>query len=134
MRRILLLVLATLSATFVLAAFVRAPEHTLAGTLDQSFTGIGLVQIIGSGKDQAQTFTAGVTGNLDRVDVDIFKGGAVGTNQPTQGLTLTIRTTSSGLPTSTVLATAAIPKDSVPCDEGGLNCLSPWQLRPRSQS
>jgi hypothetical protein len=53
-----------------------------------------------------QTFTAGVSGMLTRVDLNLFCSGCVGT---TPNLTVSIRATSAGLPTGADLATATIP-------------------------
>ncbi|PYQ49403.1 MAG: hypothetical protein DMF59_13725, partial [Acidobacteria bacterium] len=53
-----------------------------------------------------QTFVPSVTGQLNRLDVDLFCSGCSGTNPP---ITIEIRTASGGLPTSTVLATTTIP-------------------------
>jgi hypothetical protein len=53
-----------------------------------------------------QTFTAGVTGQLTQVDVDLFCSGCTGT---TPNLTLSIRATSGGLPTGADMASATIP-------------------------
>ncbi len=55
----------------------------------------------------AQTFQAGVTGQLSRVDLNLFCSGCTGTFP---NLTVSIRaTTGSGLPTGADLATATIP-------------------------
>lgn len=55
-----------------------------------------------------QTFTAGVTGQLTRVDLDLFCSGCTGT---TPNLTVSIRATTGtpALPTGADLATATIP-------------------------
>ena len=54
-----------------------------------------------------QTFVAGATGALTRLDLSLFCSGCAGviTNPP---IVVEIRTTSAGLPTSTVLATTSI--------------------------
>jgi uncharacterized repeat protein (TIGR01451 family) len=55
----------------------------------------------------AQTFQAGVTGQLSRVDLDLFCSGCTGT---TPNITVSIRATDAGgLPTGADLATGAIP-------------------------
>ena len=56
-----------------------------------------------------QTFIPAVTGKLVKVDVQLFCSGCTGT---TPNLTLSIRSTSGGLPTGADLATATIPGDS----------------------
>jgi hypothetical protein len=80
---------------------------TNAPTLDQQNTslsnsgfGVNTTQWIG------QTFLDGITGTLPKVDVNMFCSGCSGVNPP---VTVEIRTTSGGLPTSTVLATTTIP-------------------------
>jgi hypothetical protein len=52
-----------------------------------------------------QTFTPSVTGQLTRVDVDLFCSGCTGT---TPNITVSVRATSSDLPTGADLATATI--------------------------
>jgi hypothetical protein len=61
---------------------------------------------ITSGGSLAQTFTAGLTGDLSRVDVYL---GYLTQTPPTQPITLEIRTADASGPTSTVLATETIP-------------------------
>lgn len=76
--------------------------------LDQSSTDAGFAIGIFSNQTLGQTFTAGTTGNLDQVDLDV--GYVTATSVPT--LTALITSTSAGLPTTT-LATAVIPRSSV---------------------
>jgi hypothetical protein len=52
-----------------------------------------------------QTFTPAVTGQLARVDINLFCSGCTGT---TPNLTLSIRATSAGLPTGSDLASATV--------------------------
>jgi hypothetical protein len=86
-----------------------------AGTLDQSQTladgashsiydddGMG-----SSGQSVAQTFTAGLTGDLDQVDLNISKFGS-----PAADLTVQIWDTVSGTPVN-VLATESVPASSL---------------------
>lgn len=54
----------------------------------------------------AQSFTAGMGGQLERVDVDLFCSGCTGT---TPNVTVSIRATSGDLPTGADLASATIP-------------------------
>jgi hypothetical protein len=86
-----------------------------SGTLDQSQTDTsgGSVPITGPNfltgpASEAQTFTAGLTGGLDRVDLHLLGVSVTGP------LTVEIRDTSGGLPGSTVLASASVPASSVP--------------------
>jgi hypothetical protein len=53
-----------------------------------------------------QTFVPAVSGQLAKIDMSLFCASCSGTDQP---LTVEVRTTSSNLPTSTVLASATIP-------------------------
>jgi hypothetical protein len=75
-----------------------------AGTLDQSQTNAsgGVEALIGPSELMAQTFTAGITGQLDQVDLLLDRTGSPGS------LIVEIRTVSEGLPTSTVLASATV--------------------------
>ncbi len=68
-------------------------------TVGSTGDGIGTTQWIG------QSFNPGVTGQLTQVDADLFCSGCTGTVQP---ITVEVRTTSGGLPTTSVLATASI--------------------------
>ncbi|HEX9367715.1 MAG TPA: carboxypeptidase-like regulatory domain-containing protein, partial [Vicinamibacterales bacterium] len=83
-------------------------DATLANlpTTDQknltlSNSGVGITTTTWGG----QTFTAGVTGTLTRVDVNLFCSGCTGT---APNLTLSVRATSANLPTGADLASATI--------------------------
>src|SRR6185437_11981040 len=79
---------------------------TAAGTLDQQNTTVGGTgQIITTTTWYAQTFIPGVTGQITQIDADLFCSGCSGTNP---AITIEIRTTSGGLPTTTVLASTTI--------------------------
>jgi hypothetical protein len=90
---------------FVLAAAVSScllPAAASAGTLDQQQlldTAPG-PQVMNQGASVAQTFTAGITGRVDQVDLELTWI----TGQPTQPLTVEIRDAVGSLPGSTVLA------------------------------
>jgi hypothetical protein len=89
---------------------VLAPGAALAGTLDQQQTdGSGGNSAIFSGQSDAQTFTAGLSGGVDRVDLQLE---TVAT--PTAPLTVEIRNVSGGMPGTTVLASQSVPGSSVP--------------------
>ena len=105
-------------ALALLLVLVLAPGMARAsGTLDQSQTdfsggGGGIAgpdNTFNGPESSAQTFTAGLTGGVDRVD--LFLGGT--TVLPTAPVTVEIRDTSSGTPGSTVLASASVPSASV---------------------
>jgi hypothetical protein len=85
-----------------------------AGTLDQQQTTQDAAPALFGSADGpqslAQTFTAGITGGLDQVDLMLQKLG-----NPPSPITIQIRSVSAGLPggLSAVLATASLPTASV---------------------
>src|SRR5215211_9158286 len=83
-----------------------------AGTLDQQQTisNFGGLQV-DSTQSKAQTFTAGLTGQLDQVDLALSDMGA------TTPLTVQIRDGSATAPGDTVLASASVPTSDVPSIE-----------------
>jgi Bacterial Ig domain len=100
----------------LIALFAFAPVRAAAqaGTLDQQQTDtsggnitMGEVPFFGFNASFAQTFTAGLSGELDRVDLPLQGGG-------TDPLIVEIRDTSGGVPGGTVLASASVPASSVP--------------------
>lgn len=77
----------------------------------------------------AQTFTAGKTGTLNRVDVKLSQYTPAFT--PTAPVTVQIRNVSGGSPGSTVLATTTIPIASVPNPQAGeVAAFVPAQFAP----
>lgn len=101
------------AAVFALAA----PITVLAtGTLDQENTATGTAfgQIgtwDGDGSSptlHAQTFVAGISGNLDQIDIPLRVVG-----NPGVPLTVEIRTTSGGQPTATTIGGASVAQASV---------------------
>jgi hypothetical protein len=91
-----------------LLACLTVPASAAAGDLDQQ-------QILGPGargitstQSGAQTFTAGRTGLLDQVDLNLAKGGS-----PVD-LTVELRDVAAGEPGTQVLAAASVPASSVP--------------------
>jgi hypothetical protein len=90
------------------------PASASAGTLDQqqAITGPGGF-LIYSGESTAQTFTAGITGGLDRADLYLF---AFGT--PSPDLIIEIRDASSSGPGSQILAGRSLPPSAVPMSGG----------------
>ncbi len=86
------------------AACALAPATALAGTLDQQQTNASAGYVgIGSGQSGAQTFTAGLSGGVDRVDLVLQKVG-----DPTAPLIVEIRNASGGVPGTTVLASESV--------------------------
>ena len=63
---------------------------------------------IDSGETPAQTFTAGLSGGIDQVDLHLESHG------PTTPVTVEIRDTSGGAPGATVLAAQSVPASSSP--------------------
>ena len=105
MRKILVvLAVAAVSAPLLLGGTASAS----AGTLDQQ-------QLVGSGdtyvdstQSLAQTFTAGLTGNLDRVDLFLRV-----LNGPTLPMTVEIRNATADSPGGTVLASQSVGPSSI---------------------
>jgi hypothetical protein len=94
----------------VCAACALAPAAALAGTLDQQQTDFSVgTGTIDSSETSAQTFTAGLSGGIDQVDLYLETSGS-----PTTPLNVEIRDVSGGAPVTTVLAGQSIPVSSVP--------------------
>lgn len=98
-------------------AFMLVPGAASAGTLDQQQPTAGdPAGIVGpsssSPQSLAQTFTAGLSGLLDQVD--LFLDDHFGPPSTTGPLTVEIRDTTGGFPGSIVLASASVPESSVP--------------------
>jgi hypothetical protein len=87
------------------------PGTALADTLDQQQPNGGSDTKVGSVESLAQTFTAGLTGGLDRVE--LLLGYPESDSAPDAALTVEIRNASGGSPGSTVLATGSVPASAV---------------------
>jgi hypothetical protein len=110
LRRLIPLVLATGLATFASTAGTAA-----AGTLDQSQTKFNAALPFGKSRQAAQTFTAGLDGNLDRVDLYArFAQPPATTCMRGSGITVELRTALADAPTDTTLAATSIPGLSMP--------------------
>jgi hypothetical protein len=97
--------LAATGLTLVAALFV-APGAALAGTLDQQQTGVMFnqpIQAVPPPASAAQTFTPGISGKLDQVDLFSAQTGI-----PDQVLRVEIRGTTGGVIDDTALASSAI--------------------------
>jgi hypothetical protein len=116
-RRLTRLVLIAFAAG---VAALGAPAGAVAGTLDQSQTTFGTQFQFGGPRQGAQTFTAGLSGNLDQVDVHVRRNAAPAgqTCNHGSGITVEIRTVTGGVPSNTTLATASVPVASVPTTLG----------------
>jgi len=97
------------AAVIAVAGLLAPLTANAAGTLDQQQTSTsGGAIILGATNTLAQTFTAGISGKLDQVELYLGEQGA------TSSLTVEIRNTVAGEPGSIVLATTTIPAASVP--------------------
>ena len=103
MRKVVFLV-PVISAALLLGAAALAS----ADTLDQQQTASDFAQGVGATETLAQTFTAGISGGLDRVD--LLLGKAV---SPIAPVIVEIRDGSSAGPGPAVLATGVIPSASI---------------------
>jgi hypothetical protein len=100
---------ASFVATFLLAA---TASSAFAGTLDQQQTEMNTNVGLFATQSPAQTFTAGITGGLDRADLMLCcKDGS-----PVEPLTVEIRNASGGEPGTSVLASASIPMSALGVD------------------
>jgi hypothetical protein len=97
---------AALVAGFV--ACLLAPGAASAGTLDQQQTVSGSGAALWTSLAGGQTFTAGITGNLDQVDLLLRREGT-----PTAYLTVEIRDVSGGAPGQAVLAARSLPATAI---------------------
>jgi hypothetical protein len=87
-------------AAVVVAGSLLAPTVAIAGTLDQQQPNVGSMAMNAhSTQSVAQTFTAGLSGKLDQVDLNLNMSGS-----PPVPLTVQLRDVSAGLPGSAVLA------------------------------
>jgi hypothetical protein len=91
------------------------PGRAAAGTLDQSQTSFGSGELgFGSAREIAQSFTPGLNGTLDQVDVAVFfTTYSAGGCNPGSGITVAIRTLTDDTPTNITLASANFPASSV---------------------
>jgi hypothetical protein len=98
-------VLASLAA---MALLLGVTASASAGTLDQQQIVGSADSFIDDGQSLAQTFTAGLSGNLDQVDLDLRS-----LNAPTLPVTVEIRDVAAGSPGSTVLATQSVAPSAI---------------------
>ncbi len=94
----------SLRVAFLLAAMLLFTASANADTIDQSSVASGLTAIFnGCCGFIAQTYTAGLTGSLTGINIDIYF-----LNQSSFPMLIEIRTVSGGLPTSTVLTSTTL--------------------------
>ena len=104
-RRVLVVLTAAVSA----ALFLGAAASASAGTLDQQQTANDNAAAAPyQSTSDAQSFTAGLTGGLDQVDLMLARSGT-----PTAYLTVEIRDVSGGVPGQAILAARSIPPNAV---------------------
>jgi hypothetical protein len=105
-------------APLILAAMVLAASARGA-VLDQQYDFTSSVANTTNGNlgEVGQTFTVGIAGTLDHIDVRMFR--LSGIFDPTGDPILSVYATSSGLPTGSPLTTATVPEGSVPLDPVG---------------
>jgi hypothetical protein len=90
------------------------PGAALAGTLDQQQTlATGPQAEVYSNQAWAQTFTAGLSGGLDQVDLNLAQQ-ILGASAPTTPLTVELRNVSGGAPGGTVLGTQSVAPTTPP--------------------
>jgi hemolysin type calcium-binding protein len=102
--------LAVLMATLFASGVAPAQAQQV---LDQQQITATAFAVVAQEQSRAQTFTAGRTGTLDRVDLFLYRG-----PDTVQPLTLEIRNTVGGMPGSTVLASATLMPADVPNGPG----------------
>jgi hypothetical protein len=91
------------------AVCLAIPGTAVADTLDQQQPSGGSDARVDSGESLAQTFRAGITGGLDRIELLLgFPDSA-----PDAALTVEIRNVSGSSPGATVLATGSVPASAV---------------------
>lgn len=104
--------LAALLVSGALSLAIAGPAS--AGTLDQQQPSeAGGSYAISSDESLAQSFTAGISGNLDQADLFLTRFG-----MPSAPMNVQIRNISSGSPGDSVLASAQVPASAV-SDAGG---------------
>ncbi len=109
---------AALVPALIAATALPASTANAAPILDQSQTNDDFVNFLGPTSAIGQTFTVGIAGVLDRIDVQLRK------TYPTQGpapdydIEFTLQSLTGGLPSGTVLASATVNGNSLP--EAGL--------------
>jgi hypothetical protein len=104
----------SLVSTLFLSAVIAIVPCASAGTLDQSQPAVSnSVILISDNFHAAQTFTNGITGSLDQVDLVVGRPFPFPITGP---LTVAIRPLSGGVPSGPALATASVAAASVPVD------------------
>jgi hypothetical protein len=101
-------------AALVVAATLLVPNLAMAGTLDQQQPTVATIAWNAhSTQNVAQTFTAGLSGKLDQIDLSLNKSGT-----PPVPLIVELRDVSAGLPGGAVLASQSVLASSVVASPG----------------
>jgi hypothetical protein len=100
-----------LLAAAALALLAAPAAASAAGTLDQSQTQVDSAYSVSGSHWIAQTFTAGIGGGLDQVDLDLS---VIDFCPPDGSLTVAIESVAAGVPSGVVLASATVAEASVP--------------------
>jgi hypothetical protein len=107
-------VVAVASALIAMVGF--ANRTSAAPIVDQAHTGAHDASVaVSTLVSRAQTFTVGIAGILDSVELNLFRGDASDLT-----LELEVRDTAAGLPSTTVLGTATIAISALPINPGSL--------------
>src|SRR5262245_53244869 len=101
----------TLAVCIVAAALALQPaqQSYAAGTLDQSYEIANSAVPVGGTNWVAQTFTAGLTGNIDQLDL-VLQSVAF---QSTDQIVIEVRSTLNGLPTGSAITSGTLAEASI---------------------
>jgi len=97
-------------AEFANAAVILDQQHLFSSSIADSSNG--------NVSEVGQTFTVGVAGTLDHIDVLMFQLGSIFT--PTGDPKLSVYATAGGVPTGAPLVTMSVPQANVPLNNPGL--------------
>jgi len=105
-----------LSICLSAALIVLGPAVTLAaGTVDQQVTTNNNAVAAAGAYEQAQVYTAGITGDLDHVDLYLSTGSGPGS--PAADLTVTLWTVTAGAPDHATSTSATVLRADVPAGQ-----------------
>lgn len=109
--------LVTAAALLAGSITISASPVAAASAVDQFYVATGTVEFVHDVITGVQTFTAGRTGILNRIDLSLGRLDTAGT------LTFRVETAPAGVPSGTVLASASVATAAVP-DDGDLHDVS----------
>ena len=105
---------AALVPAMIAAAGLSAPAANAAPILDQSQTNDDFVHFLDPTTTLGQTFTVGIAGVLERIDVQLRKTFPGQGPAPDYDIEMTLQSLSGGLPSGTVLASATVDGNTLP--------------------